>query len=195
MKSNGKHRTKARARPAGRSATGTRRNRPGPLPARAEDLPEDLMTDRALAASGLFITEQRRCILRDLQSRADHPDVDMVYDRVRHQHPTLTVYTIYRNMNRFADVGLVQRIPAPTRRTRFDGNPALHDHFACLECERILDVDAPPNTLNPILDHPEVHVVHGVQRIYLGRCTHCREGTASPDAAAIQSPATAVHTG
>ncbi len=144
-------------------------------------LPPAMRIDQLLSQGGLNVTGQRRRILGDLMARTDHPDVDMVLGNVRRTHPCVSVDTIYRNLNRFVEAGLIQRIPAPTRRARFDGNPRPHDHFVCDRCERIFDVaTAPPETLECIKSNPSVHEVWTAQRVYLGRCTDCRNAEGPP---------------
>ena len=76
--------------------------------------------------AGLKPTAQRIAILKELLSRTDHPGADMVYIKLKSDYPSLSMNTIYLNLETFVRQGVIQRINNLTNLGRFDGNPAPH---------------------------------------------------------------------
>lgn len=52
-------------------------------------------------------SRQREAILKDLQSRRDHPTADMVYESVRKEYPNISLGTVYRNLAFLTESGQV----------------------------------------------------------------------------------------
>ena len=90
--------------------------------------------------AGLKPTAQRIAILKELLSRTDHPGADMVYKKLKGDYPSLSMNTIYLNLETFVRQGVIQRINNLTNLGRFDGNPEPHHHFICVKCKEIIDL-------------------------------------------------------
>ena len=92
-------------------------------------------------AAGMRLTRQRTAIYRELTSRYDHPDVDMIYKAVKPRMPNLSLFTVYRTVNALETAGMVRRVATWKGHARYDGNVETHAHFLCETCGRIVDVD------------------------------------------------------
>ena len=123
--------------------------------------------------AGLKPTAQRVAILKELLSRKDHPGADMVYKKLKSEYPSLSMNTIYLNLETFVRKGVIQRINNLTNLGRFDGNPDPHHHFICTKCNKIIDLHA--------VSLPDIEVPDGfniaeifTDQIQLnGVCTDC----------------------
>ena len=123
--------------------------------------------------AGLKPTAQRIAILKELLSRTDHPGADMVYKKLKNEYPSLSMNTIYLNLEAFVREGVIQRINNLTNLGRFDGNPAPHHHFICTKCKSIIDLHD--------VSLPEIEVPEGfnIAKIFTdqiqlnGICTDC----------------------
>lgn len=93
-------------------------------------------------------TRQRRLILEELRNRRDHPTAEEIHAGVRRLLPSISLGTIYRNLEFLADRGEIRRIECSGKAMRFDGNLARHQHAVCIGCGRIEDIEcgfeAPP---------------------------------------------------
>ncbi len=87
--------------------------------------------------------------------------------------PSISLDTVYRALSLFVRKGLIQQLAVPTRRSRYDGHVAPHDHFLCTRCERIEDV--PSVSCPPPDEVTKVGTVQSTQRTYLGLCHACAE--------------------
>src|SRR5262249_59374589 len=69
----------------------------------------------------------------------DHPTADWVYRQARRRLPRISLGTVYRNLKRLAEEGLIREIHAGGHPARFDGNTGRHYHIRCLGCGRVND--------------------------------------------------------
>ena len=86
-------------------------------------------------------SRQRECILKNLQSRRDHPTADMVYESVQIEEPNISLGTVYRNLSFLAENGQILKISTGIGPDHFDGFTEAHNHFVCRKCGRVLDLD------------------------------------------------------
>ena len=89
---------------------------------------------------GLKPTSQRIAILLQLLSRRDHPSADAVYQSLKDEYPSLSLNTIYMNLESFAEKGIITKINVLHQSARFDGDISSHHHFVCVRCKKIIDL-------------------------------------------------------
>ena len=90
--------------------------------------------ETVLRSAGIKLTHQRMEIFREVAHTGDHPDADMVYQRVRERLPTISLDTVYRTLWLLNDLGLVVTLGSSLKPTRFDANLNNHHHFVCGQC-------------------------------------------------------------
>ena len=90
----------------------------------------------------LSLTAQRRAILENLASRADHPTADQIYASIHDRLTGVSRTTVYRVLETFVHLGIAQKISNPEAKARFDADTSKHHHAACLSCEKIIDIHA-----------------------------------------------------
>ena len=81
---------------------------------------------------------QRTRILEYLKSIKTHPTAEKVYAAVRKDIPTISLGTVYRNLNKMADGHEIHRLEV-CGEYHFDADMAYHQHCVCKKCGRILD--------------------------------------------------------
>ena len=91
---------------------------------------------------GVRLTPQRLEIFREMARTADHPDAEMVYQRVRKRMPTVSLDTVYRTLWLLNDHGLIATLGPSRERTRFDANLSRHHHFVCVQCGMTRDFNS-----------------------------------------------------
>ena len=65
-------------------------------------------------------TKQKRYIMEAFQNYHGHPTAEELYAVLSPKHPRLSLATVYRNLNQFADKGMINRVIIPNGPTRFD---------------------------------------------------------------------------
>ncbi len=134
-----------------------------------------------LRSHGLQVTHQRLAVYQELYNTIDeHPDAEMIYREVRKRFPMISLGTVYKTLERFAEVGLVRKVSPTTEVARYDADLSSHHHLVCLDCQRITNVK--PTEVDreiPIPKHGEFQIIH-YQLVYQGYCPACvrvrREG-------------------
>lgn len=93
-----------------------------------------------LQEHGIKPSYQRVKILEYMLTKKNHPTVDMVYEELLKDIPTLSRTTVYNTVNLFFQNGLVQKLGIDEQETRYDADISFHAHFKCDECKKIWDL-------------------------------------------------------
>ncbi len=122
------------------------------------------------------MTEQRRLILKVLQSTDCHPTADWVYEQVRKELPNVSLGTIYRNLRALVEMDMALELCFGSGQDRFDGNRQPHYHFRCRHCGRVFDLPIPRK---PELDLEAAEYfpgkIRGHRLEFFGHCQECEE--------------------
>jgi len=140
---------------------------------------------QTLRDAGLKATPQRLAILRALDGDETHPTAQELFERLRHEFPTLSVATVYNTLSALTRMSRCAplELGGPVR---FDPNTTAHDHAVCERCGKIRDVLQPQSSEGGEGPAPATEVepdskplagfqVRRVERIYRGHCAHCAE--------------------
>jgi len=84
-------------------------------------------------------TIQRAKILEYIRGVKTHPNAETVYAQVKKEVPTISLSTVYRNINILADDGQITRLEV-NNESRFDADTTCHQHCICTSCGQITDV-------------------------------------------------------
>lgn len=84
-------------------------------------------------------TTQRLKIMQYLQGTTSHPSAEMVYAKVKQDLPTISLGTVYRNLNKLVEEGKALRLTI-NNEYRYDGLSKNHAHAVCERCGKIMDV-------------------------------------------------------
>lgn len=89
-------------------------------------------------------SRQREVILDTLARNAVHPTAEKLMEIIKNENPdsNIGIATVYRNLSKLADAGIIKRIEGLEDAEHFDHNTHLHYHFICNKCKKIYDIDA-----------------------------------------------------
>jgi len=121
-------------------------------------------------------TYQKTKILEYLQSVKTHPTADIVYEAVRKDIPTISLGTVYRNLNKMADNSEILRLEIGGE-YHFDADLCLHQHAVCKNCGKILDL-FDKETSEFALEKLRKHGFDAecVEITFKGTCKSCKGG-------------------
>jgi hypothetical protein len=122
-------------------------------------------------------TTQRIAIMRNMQSRCDHPTAYDVYDAVKTELPHISLTTVYRLLNSLNREGLLRRIVVEGESDRFDADISGHSHAVCTVCGRIIDCPAVSGDDAPFEKLLEAYGFEAscCDMIFRGVCAGCRQ--------------------
>jgi len=96
----------------------------------------------ALGQAGLRLTEPRRVVAEAIAARDGHFTAAELVADARRRHPGIGRATIFRALDLFATLELVERVDLPAGDHAYVAcDPSHHHHAICTVCGRSLDID------------------------------------------------------
>jgi Fur family peroxide stress response transcriptional regulator len=124
---------------------------------------------------GFRMTPQRIAILDEVRKVGGHLTAAEIIERVHQKHPSISVGTVYRTLNSFAERGMILEFPFGNQSSRFDGRTERHDHVHCTSCGELRDVDVPSALLaHQVAADQTGYEIQGHQTIFSGLCPECQ---------------------
>lgn len=121
-------------------------------------------------------TKQKKIILEELKKLKTHPTADEVFHIVRKKIPNISLGTVYRNLNRLADDGIIIKLGKAGEQKRFDGFTAKHHHFFCASCGRVYDLDLKyDQRISEVISDIKDHDVYDYDLEFYGKCKLCKK--------------------
>ena len=123
------------------------------------------------------LSRKRQAILQALCSTTVHPTAEWVYQTVKPQYPDLSLGTVYRNISKFKEEGIINSVGVVNGQERFDGNTEQHSHFICNNCGAVLDIseqNLSQDVDRAIADRYGLQVVSH-ELVFRGVCKKCQQ--------------------
>ncbi|MDR0387933.1 MAG: transcriptional repressor [Treponema sp.] len=135
-------------------------------------------------------SEKRDAILKAIRSTQSHPGAQWIYNKLKPSIPSLSLGTVYRNLNVFLEEGSVVSAGVVDGEERFDGRVNPHPHLVCCRCGKIADLPCSAGEGPMPADGdglreaggselPEGFVIDYRKTVYYGLCGEC--AAASPE--------------
>jgi Fur family peroxide stress response transcriptional regulator len=122
-------------------------------------------------------SRQREVILETLKENVVHPTAEYLYGIIKEKEPNLSLATLYRNLNKLAQNGVIKKIDGLDVPSHFDHNIHKHYHFICDKCNRVFDV---PVEVAMDVDKKTQEMtgfsVTGYDVVMHGICKECQRG-------------------
>ncbi len=169
---------------------GHRHPRPNPSGGDGMSVTVDQVVDRVMERIqelGGRATVPTRLVVSILSETHRHLNADDVIDELERRTPGIAPSTVYRVLQRLADIGVLEHVHSGAGATFYHLLEHAHSHLVCSSCGQVLDLtpqgDAALRTLTAI-----VHAEHGFELdthhgALLGRCGAC--ATSSHQARAV----------
>ena len=122
----------------------------------------------------LVATYQRQVIYETVMSLPGHPSPEAIFAQVRSHIPSISLATVYKNIQTFVDSGILKKVSTYHGALRVEPNLEPHHHLVCVRCKSIMDVDE--EKVEPIRLRQRLPRGFQVTRIavdILGICENC----------------------
>lgn len=106
-----------------------------------------------------------------LLEKRNHPNVEMIYEELHQDIPTLSRTTLYNTLDLFQSKGIVSLLTIDEKEMRYDADISAHGHFQCRSCGMIKDI-----FYDQELELPRElagYIVDEQQSYYKGICPAC----------------------
>lgn len=134
-----------------------------------------------LKEMGCKLTMQRRSVLDVLLEHSnEHLSTEEIYDIVKVKFPEIGLATVYRTVQLFEEMGIVDRLNFDDGCSRFelasDDTVHHHHHLICESCNKVFEVE------NDLLDDIEKEIeskynfkIHDHNVMFYGLCKDCKD--------------------
>lgn len=129
-----------------------------------------------------YNTKGKDIILSYMQAHADRNfSANDVYQYLQENDTKMNITTVYRNLDRFADMGMLMKLKnAEDDRCRYqykhpDGNCDEHIHMQCRECGKIFHLEC--RFMSEIAEHLYAHhgfTLESAGSMLNGLCKECK---------------------
>ena len=133
--------------------------------------------DILLREHNLKVTPQRLGILT-LMHKMGHIDVEELFSQIKKQFSSISLATLYKNVNAMLEKKLITEVKVPNLKTKYEITKEPHIHLLCNECNEFIDLDL---DLNPLINEASNKSHYQLQAscvVLSGLCEHCQQEVA-----------------
>ena len=94
----------------------------------------------------LKITPQRLEIV-DILYKYGHINIDDLYQLLKKKYPSLSLATIYKNINIMCDKLFLSELKMANKKTLYELKKEEHFHLVCSKCNNIMDINLDASSL------------------------------------------------
>ena len=85
------------------------------------------------------MTKYEKSIHDLISGSSSHLTAEQVYQALKAEYPQVVLATVYNNLNKLCDAGLIRRVSVEGSPDRYD-RIVKHDHIVCRRCGKLIDV-------------------------------------------------------
>jgi Fur family ferric uptake transcriptional regulator len=125
------------------------------------------------------LTRQREFIFHTLTDHTDrHLSAEDIYEIARQQYPEIGLATIYRTMELFSNLGIVQKLDFGDGRHRYElceHYSFQHHHLICVSCGKVFEMTGDvPDKFEPDINHMNDFSILDYRLYFYGYCKECQ---------------------
>lgn len=129
-------------------------------------------------------TQQKKAILDAVKATKCLISAEEVFGEVRTKHPSVSLGTVYRNLQTFTDLGLLSKVLLADGKARFEWaqeHGAHHHHLICIGCGGATEVPWCPvgPEMRAFMENCRFTPVKHQFEVY-GHCAGCKEKGSTP---------------
>ncbi len=92
-----------------------------------------------LQSYDLKATPQRLEIVGALYVQG-HLNIDTLYSELKNKFPSISLSTIYKNINTMIDKGFLSELKIPSEKNLYELIKEEHSHVICTQCKKVTDI-------------------------------------------------------
>lgn len=121
-------------------------------------------------------TQRRAAILAEVSASQGPVSAEEIFQRLQQRFPTLALSTVYRNLERFAEDGLVEKETSPDGVFRYAGKDDHGHYLVCTQCHsRVRLHECPLSAMEEKLEEETGFSIDRHQLTLYGKCPACKE--------------------
>lgn len=126
-----------------------------------------------LRAHHLKATPQRLEIANALAING-HLSIEKLYDILLQKFSSISLATIYKNINIMIDSAFIQEVKIPNAKSVYELTKATHSHLVCEKCGLVEDISLDLGAIETLDIHETKFQIKKVDLILSGVCKNCQ---------------------
>lgn len=94
---------------------------------------------RIILKGVMLMTKYEKQIYEIVNKLAGHLTADQIFAELKRTYPSVSLATVYNNLNKLCEAGLIRRVSVEGSPDRYD-RTAKHDHLVCSRCGKLKDI-------------------------------------------------------
>ena len=84
------------------------------------------------------MTKYEKEIFSIINNSREHLTAEQVFHKLKEIHPKVVLATVYNNLSKLTEAGLIRKVPVEGASDRYD-RIEKHDHLVCKYCGKLVD--------------------------------------------------------
>jgi len=126
-----------------------------------------------LRTHNLKATPQRIEILTLIESFG-HINIDTLYENIKHKYQSISLATIYKNINAMIKEKLLLEVKLPNQKSVYETIKHNHSHLLCNKCHNIIDIDVDINSIIDDISNKNQFKIDKSDLVLSGICKNCQ---------------------
>lgn len=126
-----------------------------------------------LKHNDLKATPQRLAILQKMDEYG-HVGIDELYGELRESYPSLSLATIYKNIQHLQEAQLIKEVKIPDQKQKYEIRTTPHTHLICTHCGNIYDIECDVGMLSVAIEQQSGFQVEEPFIAFNGVCKKCQ---------------------
>ncbi len=125
-----------------------------------------------LRTHNLKATPQRLAILEIIFFHR-HINIDKLYDEVKQKFDSISLATIYKNINAMTKNMLLQEIKLPNEKNVYEMIKEEHSHLLCNKCGKVIDIQVETKDITKDIEKKYDFTISQSDVVLSGTCKNC----------------------
>jgi len=126
-----------------------------------------------LKEHNLKVTPQRLGILSLIQN-SGHISIEDLYTQIRKDFNSISIATLYKNINLMIEVDLLKEIKIPNSKSKYEIVKEEHSHMVCKHCLKLEDLKLSLNDLIYSASQKSGYLFDDNALVLSGTCPQCQ---------------------
>ena len=127
---------------------------------------------KMLKDNNLKVTPQRVAIVDELYIKG-HLNIDDLYILLKSKFPSISLATIYKNINAMMSSFFVTEVKIPHEKSVYELTKELHSHLVCKSCKNIEDITLSTSSLLNEASKKSDFAFEDISVVFTGLCKEC----------------------
>jgi len=130
--------------------------------------------EHLLKSHQLKATPQRLAIIQ-LMHQAGHISIDELYQKIREKFTSISLATLYKNVNTMLDVTLIREVKIAGQKTKYEIEKDAHAHIMCTSCGELKDIEYDPHSILQKSIEMSQYKAENISIVISGICPECQK--------------------